>query len=86
MLTINAPYGWISTLLLFMVIATAQAEPGDSEAVSKARKDYAEAMKGHDVGLQNAMKIELSVQLAKERSSKTSGDSATPGNRKSNNS
>ncbi len=47
--------------------AMAHAEPGDDEEVAKARKDYADAMQGHDVGLQNAMKIELSVQLAKAK-------------------
>jgi hypothetical protein len=47
------------------------AEPGDDAAVANARQDYAKAMQGHDVGLQNAMKIELSVQLAKEKARET---------------
>ncbi len=53
-----------------MVIALAHAEPGDAQAVAKARKDYAEAMKGHDAGLQNAMKTELAYQLAKAKERK----------------
>lgn len=52
---------------VMMAITTANAVPGDDEAVAKARKDYAQAMKGHDAGLQNAMRAELSAQLAKSR-------------------
>ena len=54
-------------LACFMVSAMAQAEPGDAKAVAKARKDYAQAMHGHDVGVQNAMRVELSFQLAKSK-------------------
>jgi len=50
-----------------MAAALASAEPGDAEAVARARKDYARAMQGHDIGLQNAMKVELAVQLAKAK-------------------
>lgn len=53
-----------------MAIALAHAEPGDAQSVAKARKDYAEAMKGHDAGLQNAMKTELAYQLAKAKERK----------------
>ncbi len=55
-------------LAVFMALtSTATAEPGDAAAVTQARKDYAEAMKGHDIGLQNAMRVELAAQLAKAR-------------------
>ncbi len=55
-------------LSAIMAIAnTAAAEPGDAAAVAQARKDYTEAMKGHDKGLQNAMRAELAAQLAKSR-------------------
>ncbi len=57
-------------LSCLMVISPAYAEPGDAESVAKARKDYAEAMKGHDAGLQNAMKTELAYQLAKAKERK----------------
>lgn len=53
-----------------MAINPAHAEPGDAESVARARKDYAEAMKGHDAGLQNAMKTELAYQLAKAKEKK----------------
>jgi len=60
--------GILAAALLVAVVA-ARAEPGDDAAVAQARKEYAQAMKGHDVGLQNATKIGLSVQiqLAKAR-------------------
>lgn len=55
-------------LAVFLATAnTAHAEPGDAAAVAQARKDYAEAMKGHDIGLQNAMRAQLAAQLAKAR-------------------
>ncbi len=50
-----------------MIVTCADAEPGDARAVSKARKDYARAMRGHDAGLQNAMRVELAYQLAQSR-------------------
>ncbi len=46
---------------------TALAEPGDAQAIAQARRDYANAMKGHDIGLQNAMRAQLAAQLAKSR-------------------
>lgn len=67
MLKMNIVCKGILTLVLFMVIELAHAAPGDDEAVAKAKTDYAQAMQGHDVGLQNAMKIQLSVQLAKSK-------------------
>lgn len=51
----------------FAVIATAYAEAADNEAVAKAQQEYAEAMKGNDVGLQNEKRIQLSLQLSKAR-------------------
>ncbi len=57
-------------ILLGVIAATAWAEPGDDEAVAKARRDYENALKTNDVGLRNAMKIELSVQLAKAKERK----------------
>ncbi len=57
----------ITAFLLIAVMLPANAEPGDAEAVAKARRDYALAMKGHDIGLQNAMRAELAAQLAKAR-------------------
>ncbi len=50
-----------------IALNAACAEPGDPQSVAKARRDYAEAMKGHDAGLQNAMKTELAYQLAKAK-------------------
>ena len=47
-----------------LTAATAAAQPGDAEAVAQARRDYAQAMQGHDIGLQNAMRAELDAQLA----------------------
>ena len=47
-----------------LLTASAGAQPGDAAAVAQARKDYAEAMRGHDIGLQNAMRAELAAQLA----------------------
>ncbi len=57
------------------VVLCAKAEPGDAAAVSKARKDYAQAMRGHDAGLQNAMRVELAYQRAqaKERARRNAG-------------
>ncbi len=52
---------------LLLVTPSACAQPGDAEAVAQARKDYARAMKGHDIGLQNAMRAELAAQLAMSR-------------------
>lgn len=60
----------ILVLAVLMPFAAAQAASGDDEAVAKARMDYEQAMKGHDVGLQNAMKIQLSVQISKARAAK----------------
>lgn len=60
----------IIALIGIIAMATAQAEPGDAQAVAKARRDYADAMKGHDKGLQNAMKTELTFQLTKEKERK----------------
>ncbi len=57
-------------LCFLMSFTSALAEPPEDEAVSSARRDYAKAMKTNDVGLQNAMRIELSVQLAKARERK----------------
>lgn len=51
----------------FIAVSVAHADAGDNAAVAKARKDYAEALQSKDIGRINAMKIELSVQLAKER-------------------
>jgi len=50
-----------------LLTARAGAQPGDAAAIAQARKDYAEAMKGHDIGLQNAMRAELAAQLAMSR-------------------
>ncbi len=66
------------SLCCLMVIASARAEPGDAEAVAKARKDYAEAMKSHDKGLQNAMKTELAFQLSKEKERKAAAKKHKP--------
>jgi hypothetical protein len=52
---------------LLLAAASAAAQPGDAQAVARARKDYALAMKGHDVGLQNAMRQELAAQLDMSR-------------------
>ena len=52
---------------LVLPFVAAQAAPGDSDAVAKARQEYEQAMQGHDIGLQNAMKIQLAVQIAKAR-------------------
>jgi hypothetical protein len=52
---------------LLLMAAPALAEPGDAEAVARARHDYAQAMKGHDAGLQNAMRAELAAQLSLSR-------------------
>jgi hypothetical protein len=55
-------------ICIFMLSPCAAfADPGDSTAVAKARKDYAQALKSKDIGRINAMKIELSVQLAKQK-------------------
>jgi len=64
---------------LIAIATMAHAEPGDAEAVANARRDYALAMKGHDAGLQNAMRAELTAQLAKfrERSKTKRQDGAT---------
>ena len=53
------------------MVNMADAEPGDAEAVRKARKDYALAMRGHDAGLQNAMRAQLAAQLAMFREKAT---------------
>ena len=45
----------------------AHAEPGDAQAVAQARKDYAQAMRGHDKGVQNAMRAQLAAQLVMSR-------------------
>lgn len=61
---------WNTCCILALCItplSTAHAEPGDAAAVAQARKDYADAMKGHDIGLQNAMRAQLAAQLAKSR-------------------
>jgi hypothetical protein len=57
----------LAAVCMMAFAATAAAEPGDAEAVAKARRDYAQAMKGHDVGVQNAMRAELKAQLALSR-------------------
>lgn len=57
-------------LCFAMSFTSVLAEPAEDEAVARARKDYANAMKTNDVGLQNAMRIELSVQLAKAKERK----------------
>ena len=62
--------GAMLAMSCLMVVALAHAEPGDAQAVAKARKDYAAAMKGHDAGLQNAMKTELAYQLARAKERK----------------
>lgn len=67
MLTSKTIFTGILTLAILMPIAVVQAAPGDDEAVVRARVEYDQAMKGHDVGLQNAMKIQLSLQLAKAK-------------------
>ncbi len=56
---------------LCLALAPALAQQPEDEALAKARKDYEDAMKTNDVGLQNAMKIELSVQLAKAKERRT---------------
>lgn len=64
---------------LSLFAAAAHAEPGDAAAVAQARRDYAQAMKGHDIGVQSAMRAELAAQLAmakklaKPRASSTGG-------------
>ncbi len=52
-----------------LAAVAAHAEPGDDDAVAQAKKEYEQAMRGHDLGLQNATKIQLQVQmhLAKAR-------------------
>ncbi len=52
---------------LLLAASAAGAEPGDAIAVAQARRDYAQAMKGHDIGLQNAMRAELAAQIALSR-------------------
>lgn len=56
---------------LCLVSLPALAQQQEDETLAKARRDYENAMKTNDVGLQNAMKIELSVQLAKAKERKT---------------
>jgi len=55
----------MAALALSMASVPAQADPPSAEAVAKARQEYDDAMKGHDIGLQNAMKLQLAVLLAK---------------------
>ena len=52
---------------LLAAAACAQAQPGDAEAVAKARREYAAAMQGNDPGLQNAMRVQLEYQLAQAK-------------------
>jgi hypothetical protein len=61
------PYGRALALCLLLAAVPAAAQPGDAAAVAQARADYARAMRGHDVGLQNAMRAELEAQLAMHR-------------------
>lgn len=63
----------ILALAFLLPIAAVHAAPADDEAVAKARMEYDQAMKGNDIGLQNAMKIQLSVEMAKARAAKSDG-------------
>lgn len=68
MLDTASKSGALVLLAVLMGCASAAlAEPGDAQAVAQARRDYANAMKGHDIGLQNAMRAQLAAQLAKSR-------------------
>lgn len=70
------------TLILLAALmgcaSAALAEPGDAHAVAQARRDYANAMKGHDIGLQNAMRAQLAAQLAKSRENTSTTRSKRP--------
>lgn len=57
----------VAAICLAVVPAFALAKPGDAASVARARKDYAEAMKGKDPGLQNARHAELEYQLSLAR-------------------
>jgi hypothetical protein len=70
----------VLVLALAVPFAAAQAAPGDNDAVAKARQEYEQAMKGHDVGLQNAMKIQLAVQISKARAQAGSNEKVVSGN------
>jgi hypothetical protein len=63
----NVPITACILIGIAILSTAAHAEPGDAQAVAQARKDYAEAMKGRDKGLQNAMRAQLSAQLAISR-------------------
>lgn len=67
----------IAILAFLMPLAVAQASPGNDEALAKAKLEYEQAMKSHDVGLQNAMKIQLSVQLAKASAGRSNDINST---------
>ena len=56
-----------AALCCLLLCARAGAQPGDAAAIAQARRDYANAMKGHDIGLQNAMRAELAAQIAMSR-------------------
>ena len=53
------------TLALILASTTTLAQPADTEAVAKARKEYEAALQGNDVSEQRLKKIRLDVQLAK---------------------
>ena len=53
--------------LMLAAASGAQAEPGNAAALAKARREYAEAMQGHNAGLQNAMRVQLAHQLAEAK-------------------
>lgn len=61
----NFPSKAILALAFFVVSTTTMAQPGDDEAVAKARKEYEASLKGNDVNEQRIKKIQLGVQLAK---------------------
>jgi len=84
MLTSKMFCAGITILVISMSIAAAQAASGNDEGVAKAKFEYEQAMKSHDVGLQNAMKIQLSVQLSKARIGKAEGNNDTNSGAKKN--
>jgi cytochrome c len=55
----------ISALTCLMVITPALAATANDDALAKARQEYDAAVKNHDVGLQNAKKIQLAALTAK---------------------
>ncbi len=71
---------WVCMAVAVAVLAgagVARAESGDDAAIAKARRDYEDAKRSGDLGLMNAMKITLDVQLAKARARGAKKDAAS---------